>query len=72
MLRFNWDGVKRLDTLFIFQYILCYGSTETANEFEVHYIISIHPMLRFNGSPNVFVNNLGGFQYILCYGSTLS
>ena len=48
MLRFNVLFLFFLKNFQAFQYILCYGSTETFLKIGVVIKISIHPMLRFN------------------------
>ncbi len=48
MLRFNNDLVACKIFVFVFQYILCYGSTSSLYLAQESKEISIHPMLRFN------------------------
>ncbi len=53
MLRFNKESAVEASLPSLFQYILCYGSTEVKNEIRNRYPkISIHPMLRFNSKLN--------------------
>ena len=71
MLRFNGNTLVSSDSVSTFQYILCYGSTNSVALFGL-FILKFQYILCY-GSTIVNLNDFKQcpeFQYILCYGST--
>ena len=55
---------------FVFQYILCVGSSLNSSKSNLMAKVSIHPMCRFKSGFSSYLNPSISFQYILCVGSS--